>query len=54
MIKMIADNVPAAEACVCTILFSNILESLNIVRIAMEITAAGIADENVNPTFSLR
>jgi hypothetical protein len=54
MIKIIADKVPAAEACVCTILFSRMLESFAILRTAIEITAAGIAEENVKPTFSPR
>ena len=54
MMKMIADRVPAAEACVCTILFSKILESFAILRTAMEMTAAGMADEKVRPTFSPR
>ena len=52
--KMIADKVPAAEACVCTILFSRMLECLNMRRIAMEMTAAGMDDENVKPTFKPR
>ena len=49
--KMIADKVPAADACVCTMLFSKMLESLNMRRIAMEMTAAGMDEENVRPTF---
>ena len=51
MMKMIADKVPAAEACVCTMLFSRMLESFAILRTAIEMTAAGMADENVRPTF---
>ena len=39
--KMIAESVPAAEATVCTMLFSRIDESLTALRIAIEITAAG-------------
>ena len=54
MIKIMAERVPAAEAWVWTILFSKILESLAILRIAIEITAAGIADEKVSPTFNPR
>ena len=49
--KMMADSVPAAEAWVWTMLFSKILESLNMRRIAIEMTAAGMDDENVKPTF---
>lgn len=49
---MIADNVPAADACVCTMLFSKILECLNMRKIAIEMTAAGMDDENVRPTFN--
>lgn len=48
------DNVPAAEAWVCTILFSKMVDPENSRNIAIEITAAGIADENVNPTFKPR
>ena len=51
---MIADRVPAAEATVCTMLFSRMDESLTALRIAIEITAAGIDDANVSPTFSPR
>ncbi|MNL41534.1 hypothetical protein D3C87_1639460 [compost metagenome] len=50
--KMMDDSVPAAEACVCTILFSRMLASLNRRSTDIEITAAGMADENVRPTFS--
>ena len=52
--KIMADSVPAADACVCTMLFSRILECLNMCRIAIEITAAGMEDEKVKPTFSPR
>ena len=48
--KIMADKVPAADACVCTMLFSRILESFAILRTAMEITAAGIAEEKVRPS----
>ncbi|MDT4834329.1 hypothetical protein FQZ97_679640 [compost metagenome] len=51
---MMEDSVPAAEACVCTILFSRMFASLNRRRTDIEITAAGMADENVRPTFSPR
>ncbi len=52
--KMIAESVPAAEATVCTMLFSRIVESLTALRIAIEITAAGIDDANVRPTLRPR
>jgi hypothetical protein len=52
--KMIADKVPAAEACVCTMLFSRMLESLKKRSTAIEITAAGIEEENVRPTLRPR
>jgi hypothetical protein len=52
--KMIEDNVPAAEAMVWTILFSRILDPLTNRSTAMEITAAGIEEAKVRPTFSPR
>src|SRR5687767_11460966 len=52
--KMIADSVPAAEATVCTMLFSRIDESLTMLRMAIEITAAGIDEANVSPTLRPR
>ena len=51
---MIADSVPAAEATVCTMLFSRIEESRKAESTAMEITAAGIEVAKVSPTFSPR
>ena len=54
MMKIIADSVPASDACVCTILFSRILESFAIFKMAIEMTAAGIAEEKVRPTLSPR
>src|SRR6185503_4478265 len=48
--KMIADNVPAADATVCTMLFSRIVEFLNADSTAIEITAAGIEVAKVRPT----
>jgi hypothetical protein len=51
---MIADSVPAAEATVWTMLFSRIEESRTRLRSAIEITAAGIEEANVSPTFSPR
>ncbi len=52
--KMIAESVPAADATVCTMLFSRIDESRTLRRIAIEITAAGIDDAKVSPTRSPR
>src|SRR3954466_15050363 len=52
--KMIADSVPAADATVCTMLFSRIDESLNALSTAIEITAAGIDDAKVRPTLRPR
>ena len=52
--KMIADSVPAAEATVCTMLFSRMLESLSADSTAMEITAAGMDVAKVRPTLRPR
>src|SRR6185437_2246893 len=52
--KIIDEIVPAADATVCTILFSQIVPVLNIRKIAIEMTAAGIDDANVRPTFKPR
>src|SRR5262245_56730047 len=52
--KMIAESVPAADATVWTMLFSRIVESFTALRIAIEITAAGIDDANVRPTLRPR
>ena len=52
--KMMEDSVPAADACVCTMLFSRMLVPPSMRSTAIEITAAGIADENVRPTFRPR
>src|SRR6476620_12790857 len=52
--KMIAESVPAADATVCTMLFSRMDESLTALRIAIEITAAGIDEANVSPTLRPR
>src|SRR6266568_6135820 len=49
--KMIDESVPAAEATVCTILFSWMVASRNPRRIAIEITAAGIDVEKVRPAL---
>ncbi len=51
---MIAESVPAADATVCTMLFSRIDEFLKALRIAIEITAAGIDDAKVRPTLRPR
>ena len=48
----IADSVPAADAMVCTMLFSWIVEFLKLRRSAIEITAAGIDVATVKPIFS--
>ena len=52
--KIIAESVPAADATVCTMLFSRIVESFTALRIAIEITAAGIDDAKVRPTLRPR
>src|SRR5215467_5398705 len=52
--KMIAESVPAADATVCTMLFSRIVESLTALSTAIEITAAGIDDAKVRPTLRPR
>src|SRR5262249_47638627 len=49
--KTMPDNVPAAEATVCTILFSWIVESLKPRNSAIEMTAAGIEVAKVRPTL---
>src|SRR3954454_6157865 len=49
--KMIDDSVPAADATVCTMLFSCTVAFLNARRIAIEITAAGIEGEKVRPAL---
>ena len=51
IMKIIAANVPAADACVCTMLFSKIVEPFAMRNTAIDMTAAGIADENVRPTL---
>ncbi len=51
---MIADNVPAAEAMVWTMLFSWIVASRKNLSTAIEITAAGIEVAKVIPSFSPR
>ena len=51
---MIAESVPAADATVWTMLFSRIVESFTALRIAIEITAAGIDEAKVRPTLRPR
>ena len=48
--KMIEESVPAAEATVCTMLFSQMVAPLNAFSTAMEITAAGMDEAKVRPT----
>ncbi len=50
--KMMEERVPAAEASVCTILFSCAVESANRRSKAIETTVAGMDVANVNPAFS--
>src|SRR5258706_4489844 len=52
--KMIAAIAPAAEATVCTILFSRMLEPGKTLSTAMEMTAAGIDEAMVRPTLRPR
>src|SRR5262245_27751001 len=52
--KMIAERVPAADATVWTMLFSRIDESFTTLKMAIEITAAGIDDAKVRPTLRPR
>ena len=49
--KMIDDSVPAAEATVCTMLFSWIVEFLKLRSSAIEMTAAGIDVAKVSPAL---
>jgi len=49
--KMIDDSVPAAEATVCTMLFSWMVASRKPRSIAIEITAAGIDVAKVSPAL---
>ncbi len=52
--KMIADRVPAADAMVCTMLFSTIEWFAKNLRTPIEITAAGMEVANVSPTLRPR
>ena len=52
--KMIADSAPAEEATVWTMLFSWIVAPRNACSTAIEMTAAGIEEAKVKPTFSPR
>src|SRR4249919_2164902 len=49
---MIEDSVPAAEATVCTMLFSWMVESRKLRSNAIEMTAAGIEVAKVRPAFN--
>ena len=49
--NMIDESVPAADATVCTMLFSWIVASRKLRKIAIEITAAGIDVAKVRPTL---
>ena len=50
--KMIEASVPAAEATVCTMLFSWIVAPPMARSTAIEITAAGMDEAKVSPAFS--
>ena len=50
--KMIEESVPAADATVCTMLFSWALVLPSQRSIAMEITTAGMEVEKVSPALS--
>jgi len=52
--NMIAESVPAADATVWTMLFSRIDEFFTMLSTAMDMTAAGIEDAKVRPTFRPR
>nr|WP_235562688.1 hypothetical protein [Brevundimonas sp. Root1423] len=45
---------PPTEATVWTVMFSQMVEVLNIRRMAIEMTAAGMAEAKVSPTFRPR
>ena len=51
MIELMA---PPTEATVWTVMFSQMVEERNARRIAMEMTAAGMAEAKVRPTSSPR
>ena len=52
--KITDDSVPAAEACVCTRLFSRMPPPPSARSTAIEMTAAGIELAKVSPTFRPR
>ena len=52
--KMIELMAPPTEATVWTVIFSQMVDVLNIRRMAMEMTAAGMAEAKVSPTLSPR
>ena len=49
--KMMQESVPAAEATVCTMLFSWTVASRRLRSMAMEMTAAGMEVEKVRPAL---
>src|SRR5581483_10686195 len=52
--KITDESVPAADATVCTMVFSQIAALRTARRTAIEMTAAGMDDANVSPTFRPR
>ena len=52
--KITEDSVPAADAWVCTMLFSRMLLPCAKRSSAIEITAAGMDEAKVRPTFRPR
>ena len=52
--KMIELMAPPTEATVWTVMFSQIVEFLSVLRMAIEMTAAGMAEAKVRPTCSPR
>src|SRR6185437_11306519 len=50
--KIMEERVPPTEATVCTMLFSWTVDPGRLRRMAMEMTAAGIEVEKVNPALS--
>ncbi len=50
--KMMEESVPAADATVCTMLFSWIVAPRKLRSTAIEMTAAGIEVAKVSPAFS--
>src|ERR1700756_665399 len=52
--NMMDESVPAADATVCTMLFSSMVEFLKNRSTAIEITAAGMEEEKESPTLTPR